>query len=69
MTKANIATKLSGRFKNFDMFGTEPAFSVAGSSSMNSYCGACMSILLSVVVTLFAFVRFQTMLEYGETQF
>ena len=68
MTKEKSTVKKVGsRFRNLDMFGVAPGFSVAGSSTMTSYCGACTSIIVIVVVSFFAFVRFQTMLEYGET--
>ena len=55
------------KFKSFDMFGTVPAFEIDGSSSLNSYCGACLSIMIGILTLFFFITRALIWIDNGDT--
>lgn len=61
------AVVLGDKLKSFDYFGQSVGFQIAGGSSLNSYAGAMLSLLITALTFFYAVGRFETMLQYGDT--
>ena len=55
--------------RNLDLFGEGVGFSIAGNQSVPSCAGAIMTILITVVSLVYAWTRFEVMLNYSDTRF
>ena len=61
----NIFTSL----RNLDIFGEGVGFSISGNQSVPSYAGAIMTILITIISLVYAWTRFEVMLNYSDTRF
>ena len=58
---------LGDKVKSFDFFGQSIGFEIAGSGSLNSYLGALLSIMISMLTLFYALSRHETWSTYGDT--
>ena len=55
--------------RNFDIFGEDVDFLISGKRSVTSFAGAMMTIFVTVVSLVYAWTRFEVMLNYADTRF
>ena len=60
---------LGERAKSFDFFGQSIGFEIAGRGSLNSYLGALLSIMITILTLFYAIGRFETLKNYGDTAY
>ncbi len=60
---------LGERVKSFDFFGQSIGFEIAGRGSLNSYLGALLSIVITVLTLFYAISRFETLHNFGDTSY
>ena len=58
---------LSRNFKKLDLFSTDISFRENGGDSFGSIFGACISLIIAIVVINYSFANFTVMREYGNT--
>ena len=58
---------LGDKIKSFDFFGQRIGFKIAGRGSLNSYLGALLSILITILTLFYAISRFSTLKNYGDS--
>ena len=66
MSKRN---KLSTYFSSLDFFHTNIEFRENGGHALGSVFGACISIIISMVVVLYGINKFFVMINYDDTQY
>lgn len=52
---------------SLDLFGQTVAFEINGAGTLTSCSGACISLMILIVVSSFAVNRFQTMYDFEDT--
>ena len=60
---------LSRTFKKLDLFSTDISFRENGGDSFGSIFGACLSIIIAIVVISYSFINFNVMRNYEDTTF
>ena len=60
---------ISRNFKKMDFFSSDVSFRENGGDSFGSVFGACMSLLIFLVVALYGINKFVIMSDYADTQF
>ena len=60
---------LGAYFKKVDFFATDVAFRENGGNSFGTIFGACVSLLIALIVSSYGFSKFVVMINYEDTRF
>jgi hypothetical protein len=60
-------TSICEKFKAIDSFGHGISFLVNGNEKTQSYCGAVITLLCTILVAAYSIYQFQLMLRYSDT--
>ena len=55
--------------RNIDIFGGGVDFSISGKQNVPSCAGAIMTVFVTIVSLVYAWTRFDVMLNYADTRF
>ena len=56
-------------FNKLDIFGEEVSFNAKGNSSIKSFVGSILSLVLFILTLIYTYQRGQVLLEYQDTRF
>ena len=59
--------KISEFLKSFDRFGSSISFNIGGRNNLGTWSGIVLTILVYILVSCYAYVRFMTMWAYEDT--
>ena len=62
-------TTIGGYFKSLDLFSTNFTFKTNGNDSFQTGFGACMSLMIMLIVALYGINKFFIMRNYDDTSF
>ena len=65
--KKKITEVLQSTAKSFDAFGTPIKLTVNGEDAHRTYLGSVMSIFVLSVTLMYASIRWQILMDYGDT--
>ena len=60
---------LSDNFKKLDLYSQNISFRINDNNSLGSICGACVSLVLMILVATYGFHKFLVMKNYDDTRF
>ena len=60
---------ITNLFKSLDMFGSSVTFNIDGQETVKSYIGSFLSFVLISVTIMYAFTRYQVMINFDDTNY
>ena len=61
--------KLRAQFKRIDLFATDITFRENDGKRFGTVFGACVSLIIALIVAIYAFNKFLVMVNYEDTNF
>ena len=62
-----IKMKISEFLKSFDRFGSSISFNFRGRQNIGAWSGIVLTLIVYILVSCYAYVRFRTMWTYEDT--